>query len=366
MKELAEWLTRLKAAPPEDLGELVYRVVLPGHFPVGFSDTLVKLEPVGLVVPRPGATDPGTISLLRFFDTTAQSYASVLIAAEIGSLLALASDRRIEVALELQAKVEGRPDTERHFLPYGSVLDRHARGPLPVDLREKFIDLASRVPSLGESDLDAIGAATKLHYGALLLCEHDFRSAYLLLVAALEVLSRSYGNPPTSWSDWEGSNRWDQILVNLALTPDHREAIRAELMKDRHLRLKATFKNYIVSALPDSFWSLPWIEWHTPLHIRQGISAWGEPKAMERSMESVIPDRETLRSSLGHTYDLRSGVVHRGEDVNVMRVGIKAGEPVLPDEPVPYSLLRHILRILIHGELLQRSSAVELPNIRFI
>lgn len=368
MQQLAQWLRRLKDATPENLSEAIFRVMLLGDGPIGFTDTIVKLEPVGRVAERPGSTEPTALSFLRFYDIrgTQPTMTSAVVASEIGSLLALASDRRIEVAMELMLTVQGRPQTEKTLLPLGSVLDRRARGPLPADLREEFIQLAGRLSSLSADDVAAVGDAANLHYAALLLAELDIRSAYVLLVAALEVLSRAYGNPPSDWTDWEDSARWDAVMTAAGLSLQQSEAIRAQLLSDKHLRLKATFREYVATQLPEEFLSGTWTEWMRPVSIADGVSKWGALQARERPMRTIVPDRATLRSALGRTYDLRSGIVHKGDDVRLMDVGLREGAPIGPKEPLPYPLLRQVVRSLIMHELSKRSSPQPLPDIRCV
>lgn len=366
MQKVADWLGRIADLKPDEAKESIYRVILPGDEPVGFTDTIVKLEPFGVAPARPGSTNPDTVSILRLFDTSPAGLVPALVAEELGALMALASGRRVEVAMEIMLSVQGRPPTERHLLPLGSVVDRRARGPFDEKLREQFIELVSRIPSLRSDDVATLGAATNLHYGAMLLCEYDLRSAYTLIVAALEILSRAYGKPPTSWKDWEDSDTWDQILADQPLSPDQAAAIRAQLMKDRHLRLRATFRDYVASRLPSSFWTNPWVEWTRQVSIKDGKSSWGPLQRHEREMESILTDRDTLYAALGRSYDLRSKAVHEGQGVGLFDVALKGATPVRSNEPVPYPILRQILRTLIQSEIEQRSAPGSLPDIRFV
>lgn len=87
----------------------------------------------------------------------------------------------------------------------------------------------SKIVSLPEPHLSAIATACTLHHGAILLYEKDVRSAYLLLVAAIEVLSRQYGAPPTDWSDWEESSEWEKFMVKIGLSSKQETALRGRL-----------------------------------------------------------------------------------------------------------------------------------------
>ncbi len=327
------------------------------------TGTVVKVEPLGQVTPRPGDTDPSLATLLRFFDTMPHSYSSYLVAADLGSLLSLASDRKFEVAMELPMRVEGRPET--HFFSFGTAIDRRLTGPFPSETRSQFLDYLSRLRTLPAEDLEALSAANKLHYGSVLLAGRDPRSAYLLLVAALEVLSRRYGSPPQEWSAWDESDSWNQLFTSLDLSSDQQEALRDRMMANRHLRLKATFREYISSSLPESFWEKPWEEWLYTLHLPHGT--WGEAQRSETPIEDIVPkDRQLIFQALGKTYDLRSGLVHRGDELHLIQTGLKAAEPVIATEAIPYAVLRQMLLALTRTELETRTVPGELPDIQFI
>jgi hypothetical protein len=190
-------LKRLSVASPEDLRENLFRALIPGSDPFEVRDHIVALQPLGPVPHRFGDVSPVSAVLLRYLETTETSARLADnhgVAAELGALVCLASGRRFEVAMEYTVKVEGSPQT--FFLGYAGVADRKLHGPLPNDLPARLESLLRKVASLPVDDLASLGAAANLHYGSILLCERDIRSAYLLLVAGLEVLSRAYGSPP--------------------------------------------------------------------------------------------------------------------------------------------------------------------------
>lgn len=367
MNLIAEWLSRLRNAAREDLRETVVRAVIPGQSPLHLTDTLIKIEPLGPVAPRPGATDPHFASLLRFFDTQPLGLKNLYLASDIGAAISLVSDRKFDVALELPVSVEGSPN-QVTFLSLGPTSDFRCRGPFPPDLKERFISFLQRVDSLPTADRDVLGSASRLHYGALVISEADLRSAYLLLVAALEVLSREYGSPPNDWLDWESARNWDQVFESVALNDQQASRLRAELMRDKHLRLKATFRTYVTDTLPKSFWDEPWEDWHQTIHIGPNATRWGNPKKSVKDLQEILPhDRALLHRVLGNTYDLRSGAVHRGVEPEHYDVGIKAAVSISKSDVLPYALLRHIVATLIRYELECRSTeGSKLPDIRFI
>lgn len=365
MKLLVDWLHRLRTASgtPDELREHVFRAIVPGLHTNIVTDTLIKLEPVGRCSPRPGLTDPSAAALLRFFDTLPRTLRTSILASEIGALLALASGQQIEVAMELLVKVEGQLDT--FFLGLGPTIDRTCRGPITPGAQAEFIESLSRVESLDPGDLEALSAASNLHYAALLLSDHDLRSAYLLLVSALEVLSRQFGVPPTDWHRWEGSEAWDALFQRVALSDEQASVVREFLMKDRQLRLKATFRDYAATRLPDSFWDQEWEEWLYPFHT--ALKDWGGVERHAKPIREVLPfDRDLLFRSLGYTYDIRSSLVHKGVHIDRLSMGVRAGAPVEPTEPLPYAVLRAVVRALIRIELSSRSEVIDLPDIRFI
>jgi hypothetical protein len=364
MKRIADWLNRLCGASPEDLRENYFRIIVPGSDPFEMREHIIALQPLGQVSYRFGDMSPVSGILLRYLDTaeTSNNLTNTQgVATELGALISLASGRRFEVATELTVKMEDSPLTV--FLGYAGAADRKLYGPLPNDLPARFESLIRRVASLSVDDLTALGAAANLHYGSILLFERDIRSAYLLLVAGLEVLSRTYGSPPHRWEDWEESRSWEKFFTEVKLTIEQQEAIKGRLLQNRHLRLKATFRKYASDELPDSFWDDPWEEWLYPVSLPKG--SWEKAQLSEKRISDFLPkDRELLSSALSRTYDIRSGLVHRGEDLSIIDITLRHAVPVTASEPLPYAVLRAILVKLLEKELEKRSSIADIPDIK--
>lgn len=364
MKRIADWLVRLRDALPQNLREDIIRGVVPGNDLFEMREHLIALQPLGPVSSRFGDISPVSGILLRYLDTAETSNNLINrqgVATELGALISLASGRKFEVAMEYPVKIEDSPLT--FFFGYAGAIDRKLHGPLPSDLPTRFESLIRRVASLSVDDLTTLGAAANLHYGSILLYERDIRSAYLLLVAALEVLSRTYGSPSNRWEDWEGSRSWDNLFTQIALTTDQGEAIRQHLLRDRQLRLKATFRNYASRELPDSFWDDPWLEWTYGRSLPQ--DSWTDPQVTEKRVHEILPrDRALLYNALGKTYDLRSGLVHRGEDLSVIDTALRHAVPVEDGKPLPYAMLRAILVKILEMEIENRSSIVDIPDIK--
>jgi hypothetical protein len=176
------------------------------------------------------------------------------VVAQLGATFTLATNRRVEVAAsDLPLTPEG--STMRTFLPTGLVLDRSLAGPLWPGSQADIDSVLKQLFGLGPDDRDAIGAAIELHYAATLLYDAEPpNAAYALAIAGLEHLSRTYGAAPVEWPDWEHADRLDKVFLDLALTSEQSERLRAELLLDRHLQLRQTFANHVVNGLPDDYW----------------------------------------------------------------------------------------------------------------
>ncbi len=262
--------------------------------------------------------------------------------------------------------MEGHPE-QITFVSYGQAADRRMYGPIEVDVCSALTTWLGNLASLEGEILDVVGSAIDLHYGAALLFEKDVTAAYVLLVAALEALSRRFGSPPTAWEDWEQSTAWDGFASKAGLTEEQAEALRDRLMKDRNLRLRETFARYGAERIPDSFWSKPWREWLFGVEM-QGSSSryiegnWQEPRAMS---DFLSDDRDVLRNKLRRTYDVRSGFVHEGgRSVHLMTEFEARIGPDDTEGPLSFPVLRSIVTELIKLEVAEEASASELPNIR--
>jgi hypothetical protein len=327
---------------------------------------MVVIEPLSIASNRPGDGGPFTTALLRFVDLEEQTKnleTSFGVASELAAMLCLATGRRLEVAREIKVRAAGRDAVS--FLGYSPTVDRTLMGPPRPDSGVRFLDWLSRVPSLNDEDRNTLGAASQLHYGSVLLCHSDIRSAYVLLVGALEMLSRRYSMPASDWFSWEDHEEWEALFEREAMTSQQRQAIRAQLLRNRHLRLKLTFRNYVVGSLPESFWDQPWQEWMHSYDLLAG--KWqSATQSADLHVADLIPrDRTILSKALARTYDLRSGLLHRGEDLKVFATSIPSGFRLTGSTAVPYSLLRSILAALVEHEFLRVSVPSPLPDIHY-
>jgi hypothetical protein len=365
MREVKAWLSRLRVAAPSQLSEYQVRLVYSGTAPLDIPEGLVRVRPLDPHPPQPGDTGPRRSSLLRFIDTKDETQPISVhqrLAAEFGALLTLATDRRIEPPNELVLPMYG--GSSILFIGQGASTDRRLNAPLPSGVADSFAGWLRRIESLGEPHATTIGAACNLHHAACLLFIQELRSAYILLVAGVEVLSRQYGSPPLSWSDWDQSQAWDAFLKQQGLSQMQREAFVQRLMADKQLRLKAAFRHYASSRILDSFWDATWTDWDYPLDFV--ALQWKPPQPLaEIRMRDIIPqDRSLLSKALGRSYDLRSGLVHRGDWPGPPQTTLPTPAAVTPDAPVPFAALRTILTELIKIELLENTVETDLPAVR--
>lgn len=323
------------------------RVFHAGHRPGLAPPGIVALEPQEPLPSRPGDTGPTYVSYLRFPDVLPISEQVLNVAEEIGGLLCLCSRRRVVVPLEVPVSVKGG-NGRLSFLPYGGGLDRELNGPLPPDIIARFEALLANIATLSDSKAASIGSAVMLHYAACALVERDVRSAYVLLVAAIELLSREFGLPSREWSAWEDGHGWDELFGTILLTEPQRSAIRARLLANRQLRLKRTFIEYGAETIPDSFWSVTFEQWGYT--YRPQTNDWGDPTLSPVLISQVLPkDRAILARSLARTYDARSAYVHRGSPFDQAASLRRRDIPVDGSQPLPYQLLRVLVReLLLH------------------
>jgi hypothetical protein len=366
MEQLVAWINRLKQAQVTDLAEYLFRAVVPGSQLLEIKGCMIAADPIGEIAPRPGDSYPVSASLFRFLDVNEPSRSIEIhqqLVSEIAAILTLVSERRIEIAHEIAMRVENQPQVT--FVGYGGAIDRRLIGPIDEQLTDPFLEWLSKIVLLPEPHLSVIGTACTLHHGAVLLYEKDIRSAYLLLVAAIEVLSRQYGAPPTDWSEWEESTKWEKFMAEVGLSSEQQVALRKKLMKDKQLRLKATFRNYGASRLPDSFWDKPWREWMYTVNASRGC--WESAQVMdEKKVSDIFPrDRTLLSKSLGLSYDTRSGLVHRGDGLGLMESAIFNGVAIEEAVALPFSILRTILVELIKVEVAEYTSESSLPDLRY-
>ncbi len=359
MKRIADWIERLHRLSADDgVSVHFFRAIVPSQYEFELFDALIALEPRAALARRPGDAAPYCWALLRLPDDRQEGHGEVeALAKELGGVLTLLSDRRVEIATEI-ALDDG---AKIHFMGHASCVDRALVGPLPATLKQVVQDGLSRITSLSSSQQEVIGSAIRLHHASALLCERDVASAYVLLVAALEVLSRDYGAPPTEWADWPDAVSWDKALEKLGTTADQRSVIREKLLSDKNLRLKQTFKIYGSERLPEAFWDQEYEEWEYTFRLHQ--DSWELPTVRALPVAMIVPrDRTVIRSALAKSYDLRSGIVHQGSELSMYDTILREQRSMTADQPVPYAILRMIVSALIKHEWFSLAAANPLPK----
>jgi hypothetical protein len=325
---------------------------------------ILRADPVTVFRDLRGSA-PEAVSLIWFADTDvapAGLHHRQRLSAELAALLSVSINRRVNVPQEVSVSV---PQISRVlWMPYQQMVDREVLGPIPEDARTRIEQCLRAVGGLVDHDAEVIGAAASLHHGALLLFDREPRAGYALLVAGIETLSRHYGAPPTSWSDWDEAGSWDEMFQKTGFDSSHAAAVREKLMLNRQLRLKATFRSYASTRLPDTFWQKPWREWMWGVNANE--ARWTDATTLpERTVGDFLsPDRRALARALGHSYDVRSGFIHQGDWYHILEFVTPPNGHLNADIPLPFAVLRSILGELIHTELNARTQGGPLPDLQ--
>jgi hypothetical protein len=366
MEGLKEWLRRLSTIAPSEVERVTLRMFVPGKEAMDLDNWIMTTEqpteiPFGL-----RGSFPQSATLLAYPDSA--GYASNAIqqnrlSADIAAVLSLALERQVDIPYELAVRIGGHNAIS--FLPViGVTTDRVITGPIPKDYYSRISQVIRQIAGLADDDIAPIGAAASMFHGALLLHDRDLRSAYTLVVAGIEVLSRKYGQPPTAWDAREHNIQWDAFITSQALSVEQANALRRKLMDDKQLRLKGTFRSYGSERLRDSFWEEPWIEWLHGFSMGNALAAIDSKPMHEGRISDFLPSsRSLLSKALGHTYDLRSRYVHRGAWSEPMDLMLRPAYQIDCTKPLPFAVARAILRELICAELTDHSRDVALPDV---
>jgi hypothetical protein len=345
------------------------RVLIPEAGKFSLEGTIVRSLPFEPVVPfaRPGG--PSEVpQLLEWMDIPDEGERSPFADNDLGvdltAMLALATGRRVAFANEVTFALEGAEWTG--FLEIGHSVDGELYGPAEPGARDRFVTIAKAIVALPEDRAIALGDAIRMRNAACCLVETDHSSAYGLLIAALETLSRAFGTPPTSWHDWDQAEEWDRFFLDISLSDQQAESLRQRLLANRQLRLRRTFVEYAAGNLPVSFWDRPHFQ-YTPGFVveadgvRRSEGTWHE----DAPMSVLVPqDADELRRRLGRSYDARSEVFHastRLDQIIVMPV------PGRPNQPLPFAGLRRILDHLLWLEIEKGATdAPDLPDFQVV
>ncbi|WP_229070917.1 hypothetical protein [Actinoplanes sp. DH11] len=246
-------------------------------------------------------------------------------------------------------------------VPLGGRIDPILDAPLPPwkQVNRRFLDVATRVTSLGQKDMQTICSAIHMHYCATLLLPSDVSGAFSLLVGGIEALAQRFGEKFSSWSDWSGAEEWDAFMAQINLDQDHAAAIRERLLDDRHLKhlkLAESFANYAAANIPLGFWREPvrTYEWQYDSLSRAAVGGmWSE-----ESPTHFFTTSDEVRVAFKNAYGVRSSFIHAGERrVSYMSDSFLPAAP--PDKPtLTIAQLRRSLCHLIHIELSKGSPSL--------
>lgn len=364
MKSLTDWLKRLALITGEAGSELDYfRVFVSGKEALDIDGWLFTIDSQHSVS-LPISSGHESWSVLRLPDipeTEVNIRNRHRLAVDFACVLSLALDRRVIVPIDLPVSSSAQKIT---FLSLAEIVDQSIQAPIPVNAKNQVIDYVTAIAGLPPEDQDIIGAASTAYYGALLLFDREPRAAYTQLITGIELLSREYGRPPTDWSEWELSEKWDALFDANGLSSEQKDVFRTKLLEDKHLRLGMTFRNYASSKIPDSFWDKPLNQWIP------GIDTSSDERLPQRLVTTrkisdfLQRDRVVLKERLGKSYNLRSSVVHKSSWIDL----IKLGQPIpVADQhslPLSFPILRILLAELIWIEISERSIPIELPNFK--
>ena len=368
MKTLVTWLRRLADITPES-GPAVhlFRLLVPGFEPLDVADWFLSVDPQGPLPSDVRASGPESLSLIRLPDLPGREtniHERHRLGADLACLFSLALNVRVLIPHAISINI---PKLNKQlFQPFSHIIDRSILGPVPKEPKRRLETYLNSIAGLAQDDLATIGAASSSYHAALLLFDREARAAYTLLVAGIEVLSRKYGAPPTDWGEWEESNSWDTFITDQKLTSSQAGAIRARLMRDKQLRLGATFRNYAASRLSDAFWEKPWEEWIYGINANDGTWLPANPLAA-RTISDILPkDRIGLQKALGKSYGLRSSIVHEGDWVELLSLAPPPVPALDLSRPLPFAILRAILAELIWLEISSRSKPCQLPDFQLL
>lgn len=359
------WLTGLEVSDDGklDIRPVVQRVVHPGLEPLG-GEGFIAAQPLGRA-DTPGSW-PRSATLLHWFEPINEANVTNLEHRDrlIGALLTLVTDRRCEVVPEVLTKIEGQDNTT--LIPLAGQVDAALGSPMPPweNIDHSLRMTLAQLTSMPDAEANAVVAAMQLHYSASLLAGSDFVGAYAMAVGGLEVLSQQFGSPPSEWDQWDKATEWDAFIGDQRLTDEQAHALRARLMRDRHMRLAENFATYVVERLPAGHWKEPVSNYMWGVDGLAGTAIEGSWEA-GRPRGASFGDKSSAKRALKKTYQARSLFIHAGQrlsDYTSEFFGDVAGRH---RDMLSLAQVRSALRALILLELNDRATDARLPEIEF-
>ncbi|MFJ2303030.1 hypothetical protein [Streptomyces sp. NPDC087787] len=362
MQNLTRWLNRLDRAIAKKefkFAESFRQILIPGPNQVE-TEGLLRIEPASHIY-IPGSTYQH-LHVMGWLDAGGNSFE---LPDDIGAALTLVTDRRVEVIPAQPLTMEGEPN-RKVFLSMSDLPDRRLMGPLDegFDLDGEFRDLLGGIRSLDDRKSEVINAAMRLHYGACLLFATDLAAAYTLIVAGIETLAGEFHDFSPSWEVWDQARSWEKFIKAQALSDRQAEALRSKLLeKNAHMRLGERFSEYATRGITDAFFEQELSVWVPDIDWARGSVTGGSWHPGPR-IGDVNSNVDELKKALKKSYAARSGFVHSGEravDSINQAVGAYAGYKA--SAPVPFAILRSLLRHLIFREIDSRCTSRETPPI---
>lgn len=331
------------------------------------TEGIVGIIPQSVLPPQIGDSHPKHLAFIRLLDLS-EGQRNVLqlraLTTELGAALTFVTGRRMEVRHTISAKQEGAPETA--FMGYDGIFDSRLQGPPHSNFTSSLNVFLSKLESLPDEHVTALGAALNLHYAATLLFDRDLSAAYVLLVSGIEVLSRAYGLPPERWEEWDQSQHWNTWMEEIGIEGPQREALIARLLKDRQLRLGETFATYASTGLRPSFWDVDLDGWVYGINLPAGTHGEPEKPSSRKIRDCIDKDPIVLKRALKRSYEARSGFVHSGNPLTFLNSLLFLGNKIRADSPLPFAILRSILVELIEAKLEEVCLSNELPDVRVV
>ena len=375
MKTVRDFLDRLAALSPdeESRGRAAFRhrrIVVPEAARFALQNTLVRTLPVE---PQASFSCPGgpteSVQLLEWLDLSEEGQGidprDNDLGVDLTAILALAAGRRVVFANEFPLKYEMLEQTL--FLPFNQVFDVELYGPADPAAPSRFTATLKAIANLPERQAFELGGAIRARNAACCLVQSDHSTAYGLLVVALETLSRAFGDPATTWNEWDQAPDWDKFFLGIAVSGQQAARIREKLLANKQIRLKRTFVEYVVSGLSADFWSERYFRFTQSIKVSDegylpDAGTWDEAGTMA---ELVPSDERVLRRRLGKSYDARSEVFHQGARLDSF--GLLLPVPSSEAHPLPFAGLRRVLDHLLWREIGKATKdAADLPDIRIL
>lgn len=367
MTHIQEWFRRLNELDEsrEDAAhELAFRVLATSALDINGS--IIRVDPTDRLA-EPFGSMPARMSVMHFLDggDATNVRRSQALATQIGAVITLALGRRVRVASDvIVARLDGADHV--NFIPSG-VNGRDLYGPISGNPKRLVETMLTRIAGLSDDDATPILAASELHYAATQLFDVDLHTAFTLVVAGLETLAGHFEAQPPTWETYNDAPHWDAVFDRLGLDATQSQAMRDELLIDKHVRLRQRFATYTLRMLTPGFW-LYAVRDFTPSYsfAPQSSSFLGMEEVRTPTPMDVIVPREpaVLRRRLLACYDARSTFVHVGTkamDADSPLLS-RAGAPISNTSPLEFTALRRILEWVLREEIAQRSHPAALPD----